>query len=87
MHCVASARSRIGFDSKLGPTETGSNTMTVLNTGSTKKYATGWENIFSRKSKSKPAETTAKKKTSSAKKPAAKKVHASKAASRKPKQK
>lgn len=36
--------------------------MTILNTGSTKKFAAGWENIF-----------TGKKKAASAAKPAAKK--------------
>lgn len=34
--------------------------MTILNTGSTKKFATGWENIFANgKGKKKPAAATA----------------------------
>lgn len=42
--------------------------MTVLNTGSTKKFAAGWDNIFTGKKKSATTKPAAKKKTAKKKK-------------------
>ena len=56
--------------------------MTVLHTGSTKKFVSGWENIFAGKSKAKPAvaKQSAKKKSSASKKQAANKGRGKKSA-------
>ena len=59
--------------------------MTLLNTGSNKKFSAGWETIFRGPSKAKTGKPSAKKKSAPAKKPAAKKVHAKTTASRKTK--
>ena len=42
--------------------------MTILNTGSTKKFAAGWENIFTGKKKTAAEKPAAKKKTAKSKK-------------------